>query len=370
MEATGVVLAGLLRAMGFTPTAAQIYARLIFGGAASPDQLRAATDSELFADGIRQLASRRMIAQGRDRSGPRIYAVDPGLSLTSMIAEVVWSTMTDLAPIDQLPETDNPKVEALRNLAAKALDICQATWSPADGIRGHRSTRASSSKQLSVLSAEAVLLGRRIIRTVSRRPRLPDVAFFWEAITSRMADGVAYRRITDLHELVEHGLGVVARDMRETGVQLAVIEDNRLDRGYYIIDRRYAVVFDVPKGSKPSAGGTLTADRHQISRKLGHFAELENDAIPGEFALAMLRERSKLLLDRGAALLSPEGQAWLLDVVEFGKFVEQPAPKEALDIVLDAGLVERNYTGRPVPVYGLTEIELRNAWTARPPDEH
>jgi hypothetical protein len=364
-DGSAAELAGLLRQLHFSPTAARLYARLVFGGPVAPREARGADEPAVFDASIGELERRRMLARGRDRSGELIYAVDPDLSLTFLVAEVVWSRMADLAPIDRLPATDDVGVEKLRRIAGRAAEIARSAWRPTDGLTGHRSTRAHNAKELAVLAAEAVLHARREVTAVSRRPRLPDVAFFWKAITHRMDEGVVYRRVTDLHELVEHGLRVVERDTRETGVDLRVLETARIDRGFYVIDRRYAIIYDSPNSvDEPPPGGTLTTDRHQIERRRSLYARLYDEAIPADFAVASLRRAGRDLLERARAELDSPTTDWLSELIEFGKFAESAPSEGSARAAMTAGLVGRNYTGDAIPVYGVTERDLRDAWSA------
>jgi hypothetical protein len=348
----------LLR-LGFPVDAARVYAHLVTIGPVTEQEAVRTGDSRLVREGLRWLYRQRLIAF-RHAAGRRIvYAVDPGLAITALVTDLVWQHMKTLADVDALPSTEDPHVEEIRSIASSVLADLAGVYQPTDAVRGSRTTVVSDSYALAILSVEAVRLAKREVRAASRRPRLPDVAFFWNAIHEAMRSGVIYRRITDLHELVEHGLAVVERDTRTSGVRLQVIEANRIRCGFYVVDHRYAVVHDPsPDSVTPPRGGRMTSNAHEVQRRLREWDRLSKAAMPSDFVLARLRESAhRLMLE--ARHEDRQVCSWLERLVEYGKFTDPPADPDVVRRAARARLVRRNYTGHPLPAYDVDESALR-----------
>ena len=340
----------------------RIYARLVTAGPIAMRELSRAGDPKTGREGLRWLYVQRLIAFRRTSGKNIVYAVDPSLAITSLMTDLVWRHLTSLEDVDALPSTEDRHVEDLRAIASSILRDLSDVYEPTDAVRGSRVTVVSDSIALAVLSAEAVRLARREVRALSRQPRLPDVAFFWSAIYGAMRSGVVYRRITDLHELMEHGLAVVERDTQVTGVRLQVIEADRIRCGLYIVDERYMVVHDpAPDPRTPPAGGRMTSNGHEIQRRLREWDRLSSAAIPSDWALAELRRSARSLLlrarDEDAAVRS-----WLERLVEYGKFTDPPADPDVVRRAARRELVRPNYTGHPLPAYDLDEAGLRRTY--------
>ena len=63
---------------------------------------------------------------------------------------------------------------------------------------------------------------------MSTSPRLPQVASFWATLTDRIGAGVSYRRIVDLDEVIDHGVQLVRRDIEEYGIDVKLLERDRI----------------------------------------------------------------------------------------------------------------------------------------------
>lgn len=361
-----IPLLDALRRLTFPPTSAALYAWLAVGGPQNAARLRATVDVEArdVRTALAWLTNRRLVARRRIEGETRFYVVEPGVAISALVTDVVWRHISTLEDVHALPPTADDRVEALRAAADEAMGILRRSYVSVDGVRGSRNARAHEPRALAVLSVEAVRLARDEVRAASRRPRLPDVAFFWGAITTAMSHGVAYRRVTDVHEIVEHGLDVVSRDTSETGVDLRVTEPEHVSRGFYVIDRDYVVLHDVADGNdRPAQGGRLTSNGHEIERRRKQWDRLYERAIPADVALAQFRLSSGRLLDR----VDPADEPLLRFVrrlVAFGKFADPPESAALLRRAVRLGLVRLNYTGHPIPAYDIDADVLRKAASA------
>ena len=128
---------------------------------------------------------------------------------------------------------------------------------------GRRAPPAGPTRTFAQLICEAMGQARQTIVAVSKSPRLPQVASFWATLTDRLGAGVTYRRVVDLDEVIAHGLKIVRRDIEEHGIDVMVLERDRIHQKFYVVDGSFLAVFhsqeQVMEGGQGHRGG---ADHH------------------------------------------------------------------------------------------------------------
>jgi hypothetical protein len=316
-----------------------------------------------------------LVARTRRRGRLLFYATNPEFAFLSLTAHLVWRSKASLAPIRELPPTSSPDIERTRELYAQIAEIARRLYMPQGSADLHREFDIETPEDLAQLTCEMITAAANRIRAISRTPRLPYVSTFWTAITDRLAAGVTYTRIADLQEFVDHGLLIKQRDMVDSGVDLFMIEAERVTQSFYVIDNRYlSTTHQSADPTSPYRGiGRITTERRIIDRYRKRFDKLLPEAIPGRFVLDEMRRAADALIKVAHAFLDADELAWIESLVDWGEFSTFTrdvgwSRDQTTDVekrALEANLVHPNPLGRLVPVYRVDEAQIRTAYQGR-----
>jgi hypothetical protein len=198
-------------------------------------------------------------------------------------------------------------------------------YRPHAAALAHREWDAATEEELARLICELIAQARTSVLAVSMSPRLPQVASFWATLTDRIGAGVSYRRIVDLDEVVDPGLTLVKRDIEEYGIDLRVLERDRIHHKFYVVDRALLAVFhDQPdaSGSDGRSGvGRITSRGTIVRRYARRFREYASIAIPGRVAVQRMEQVAQELLRAATQAGLTAGEiAWVESLVQYGKF--------------------------------------------------
>ncbi len=296
----------------------------------------------------------------------RFYAVAPHVAWRALGSEFLWGT-TGSMPSRGAPPTD-ATTEARCRACNEIAAVAGRLYRPHTAALAHREWDAATEEEFARLICELIANARTGVLAVSTSPRLPQVAAFWTTLTDRIGAGVAYRRIVDLDEVIDHGLTFVTRDIEDYGIDLRVLERDRIRHKFYVVDRSFVAVFHGASGAGGGSGvGRITSRGGILRRYVRRFQQYATIAIPGRVVVQCLERASQELLQTAAARLTAEEVAWVESLVRYGKFSrfhvshswsrEEAQRAEGRAI----GLVRRNVDGDPVPAYPLTELDIR-AW--------
>lgn len=345
--------------LGFTGPSIEAYLRLLLQGRRTSTQLRTegALEEAQLHDVVQELFRAGLVVQDRTSSKTYWYCADPAIAWLSLAAEVTWTAVGEIAPVDALPDTGVKDVDERSALLRSAVRPAIQLWC-GDRPRVGISRSAHNSGALAQLAVEAVQIAQVRIRSVSASPKVSGAAKFWAALVARMQAGVAYTRLTDLDELYEHGLEVVRRDLT-TGVDLRVglHEELAQFRGY-LADRKVMVRYDEAHAGERPASGFMTSDRNAIDRFVRRFERVAADCVRAESALTHLDGVAEKLRGQAISLSGDAGQ-WLDEMIRVGKFANLPTVRQweaehvaGLESELTAaGLVARVADGGLLPVW-------------------
>jgi hypothetical protein len=308
----------------------------------------------------------------------RFYAVAPHLAWRALGSELLWSTTDPAAAPSFSPHATDPTVEARSGACDEIAAVAGRLYRPHAAALAHREWDAATEEEFARLICELIAGARTSALAVSMSPRLPQVASFWATLTDRIGAGVSYQRIVDLDEVIDHGLTLVKRDIEEYGIDLRVLERDRIHHKFYVVDRALLAVFhDQPhaSGSDGRSGvGRITSRGTIVRRYARRFREYAGIAIPGRVVVHRM-EQAALELLRAAthAGLTDEEVAWVESLVQYGKFSRFHvsrgwSPEEAQRVgehAIDMGLVRRNTDGDLVPAYPVTERDIRAAYESK-----
>lgn len=327
-------------------------------------------------DALAVLQSRGLIgSEYRRLRRRRFYAVAPHLAWRALGSELLWSTTDPGTGGSPSPGTTDPPIEARSGACNEIAAVAGRLYRPHAAALAHQEWDAATEDEFARLICELIAHARTSVLAVSTSPRLPQVASFWATLTDRIGAGVSYKRIVDLDEIVDHGLQLVKRDIEEYGIDLRVLERDRIHHKFYVVDRSLLAVFhDQPHASGASGRsgvGRITSRGTIVRRYARRFREYASLAIPGRVVVRRMEQAARELLRAAAeARLTAEEVAWVESLVQYGKFSRFHvsrgwSPEEVRRVEERAtgmGLVRRNADGDLVPAYPVTECDIRAAY--------
>ena len=289
------------------------------------------------------------------------YAINPNIAWRSLSSERLWRT-TDAVPVGGPAPGPCTEIEA----------ISSRLYRPFAAALAHQEWDAATTDEFAQLICEAMGQARQTILAVSTSPRLPHVASFWATLSDRLGVGVTYRRVVDLDEVIAHGLGIVKRDIEEHGIDLMVLERDRINHKFYVVDGTFLAVFHGQEDGARSGVGRITTRGTILRRYARRFREYAKVAIPGRFVLRRMEIAAEELLRPAKERLGVEELAWVESLVHYGKFSRlgvmrgwsKDEQARAEDRAIEVGAVRRNVDGDVVPAYPVTEADIRESYEA------
>lgn len=368
LEALGQEIARRLVTIGLSSAAATTYVRILQRGRLPEGELE-----DVPQEALGELLLRRLVFYERQTSGRAYFALDPTTAFRALWDETLWQAAVTEEELLKLPHEDAARLLEIRRQCRELAGLAAPLYRYRRPLAASQIRIAQDAEELALALAETIARAQKEVLALSRSPRLPQVAPIWEALQQRMATGVAYRRICDLDEVVEHGLYIKRRDMEEAGVQLRVLEAEVITRKFYLIDDRYAVVFWPDEVGDGFALAGQVVENAWLARKYRReFEAAWEEAVPGELVVDALEEAASALLERAGRVLGPRGRDWLQKVVDWGGFARFPDLSEEErqrieEEALAAGLVERREAsgGALVPRYATTMADVRRQHVAR-----
>jgi hypothetical protein len=362
----------LLGSFGFDRLTGQVYAVLLTRGPLPKRELLAVfARPEAHLDrSLALLRNHRLAGVAYERFRPRYYATDPRLAWQTLSTDLLWSGPSTLSPRPADAKAVDAAVEGRRRLCSELSVVAGRVYRRHLAVLTHREWDALTTEELAQLVCEIVSTARREILAVSKSPRLPQVAAFWTALTSRLSEGARYRRVVDLDEIIAHGLRLVTRDIGERHIELRVLERDRIGHKFYVVDKRYLAVFHDERQPGVRGVGRISTKHPVVWRYHQRFPAYEQAAIPADFVVAKLRESAAAALFSARKHLTETELAWIESLVELGKFSrfdKEAAWSDGEFSRVEArasavGLVRRNVEGELVFAYPLTEREIRAAY--------
>jgi hypothetical protein len=361
-----------MASFGFDRLTAQVYAVLLTRGPLPKQELQTVfTRPEAHLDrSLAMLRDHRLAGVAYERLRPRYYAADPRLAWQALGTDLLWSGSSTVWSAPAGSQAADPAVERQCRLCVQISAVAGRLHRPYLAALTHREWDALTTDELAQLICEIVSTARREILAVSKSPRLPQVAAFWTALTSCLSQGVRYRRVVDLDEVIAHGLRIVTRDIDERHIELRVLERDRIRHKYYVVDKKYVAVFHEERQPGVRGVGRMSRKHPIVWRYHQRFPAYVEASIPAAFVVARLRVSADAVLRRARLNLTETEVAWVESLVELGKFSqfhkEAGWPDGELSRVearaSALGLVRRNVEGELVVAYSLTEREIRAAY--------
>lgn len=303
------------------------------------------------------------------------YAITPELAWGSVANEITWRFITSREDFEKarlhtaLPKSRTQLVAHARSIIDKIREISKSLYESTPSVVRHQWREAIDKDHLAILLAETILEAKHTILCVTKPPRSSQLALIWESIAQKINDGVAYQRITNLNEIIEHGLYIVQRDIENYGVDLKILAIEEIAHKYYIIDNKFLVVYHLTGIDQSEQIGRVTRERNTIKRYKKRFAKYKQKSIPGLFIVKQLRQESYRILERAKKYgLDDSEIVWLECLINWGVFCnleEYPLGKMSTlsKKAMELGLVKSSSLGKLVPNYNINMLEIRKVWT-------
>lgn len=373
----------LLQRSGVGTQTARVYLTCLINNPLTAEQIasKSLTSIPHVTKGLDKLYKLHLVAFDRHYDTQLWFAMDPIIAWRHLRDEITWKNVNVLGAVlePKLEEKTYGDVLYWRTFCAEAERLSVDLYRPYRPDFWQRARHARDPEEMAMLECLAVQTAKHEIISVSPSPRLPHVALIWNALLVARARDAQYWRIADLIEVIDHGLEIVERDMHEVGVRFMILEQDKLHHRFYVMDENLAIIYHRTPDDRNRhlLIGKLTGQRHEVQRYRSRFASYRQHAIPGNFVVGHLRAVSRHILDRCARQYGSVGREWLGRLVDrgiFARFSDLPALTEKKAQALETwafreGIVARGSRNRPVPVYPLTEAEIRTAWEQLTEDE-
>ena len=358
----------LMSELGFDRAATQVYGVVLTCG---PVPKRAVVSmlsgvSTEVDSALRQLQERGLVSSVYRRlRRHQYYAISPSIAWRSLSSELLWRT-SDAIPAGNSARGICDEIAAVGSRLYRAYAVALA----------HHEWDAATADEFAQLICDAMGQARQTILAVSKSPRLPQVALFWATLSDRLGVGVTYRRVVDLDEVIDHGLKIVKRDIEEHGIDVMLLERDRINHKFYVVDGSFVAVFhgqeQVREGGARSGVGRITTRGTILRRYARRFREYTKVAIPGRFALCRMEMAAEELLRSARERLGAEEVAWVESLVRYGKFSRLTVARgwskddqaRAEERAIGLGVVRHNLDGNLVPAYPLGEADIRESYEA------
>ena len=340
-----------LARIGLSEAEQTVYVRLLRGERSVRDLAQPPLTPGDAHAAVKRLLTKSLIGKGKGAS--TYYAIDPSIAWQAAIASIVWTRDVSLAAIWDLPLTDDQAVDDARHVLDRIrVNAAVAYVDQVDLPAAGKQFVVQHAHKIEQTEVEAISSARDVVRAVSRTPRWPRVSRIWTAISSGLDRGIHYQRITDLPELVDHGLAVIRRDVYRLGIKLMVLETDEIGATFYLVDD------DLVIARETTNRAMISARRRTVGRFRSTFGGMEAAAVPAQLVLPVLRRSGDRLKERAAAELGPEGVNLLDDLIRYGRFaLPDHGQSSNRDVVLsralELGIVRISEVGDPVPAYDL-----------------
>jgi hypothetical protein len=309
---------------------------------------------------IAVLQSVLLIGEQRYRHKIRYYATNPSMAWRWQELRFIWDRVLTLVPVDDVPQLgdhrDQERLALLRALRTDAMTLYERRrHNVSEDGRGRVLT---TDREYAQACAEIICLAGREIIAVDKPPHATaTLPVFWSAITDRRAAGVAYRRCVPFEEMLVHGLDVIARDIREVGVDLQIVDSEWIRQCFYLVDGKYLVIKFAPRDTN-AAVARLSFDRHKIQRFREMGRAVFAKALPaGDILPAAWKWAERIASGAARQFGTRKHEDVALEIARMGKFAEfAPEDRACIADLLSAGVIRSVEQDR----YALTEPAVRS----------
>ncbi len=320
-----------------------------------------------------QLAVWQLVFDYKTTVGRTIAALPPQHSWTARAADFTWTVQEAPDLLHELADTGDRAVDAAHQLCLDISDLASQLYTNQHTPDFSHRTSLKSGEQIAVALSQLVTDADVEVLAMSRGPRLPHLAVIWEALERHLlSDGLAYRRIVGIDEIVEHGLAIVRRDVLKAGVQLLIAAPEAVNSTFYVFDGQTALIHH------QNDSGEITSHRRTVNGLSQKHHSAEARSIPAISVVRVLQEGGEGLRRRAEREASENGQ-WLLDRrIANGKFAHRRSDwdEEELFLVdrelLDLELLVRTPEGHSLPNYQVdfakASARIRKGWTDDGPE--
>jgi len=373
-----------MKQFGFSEGASTVYVHILQHGPLSLDDLQTVVQMplETLIPLLGELVSRRLIVEDFGS----YYALNPRKAFKAISDDIFWATTAAVNDnLNRVPKERREEVHRARMICQDLQALASMLYTYKSPIAVGRIKIAQNPDQMAAFLGEAIDKAVDEILCVSTSPRQPQLSIIWGSLRPKIEAGVRYQRIVDLDEIVDHGFKIVQRDVKEIGIDLFIVEREKIDRKFYVIDDQYVVMFNPDRfqAYNYTLTGQVISNKLIVDKYRQAFVALLAQAIPAAFVLQLMTDERTRLLRAAARVLQPVEVEWVECVIDFGTYCRfsklSPARlAETIQRALDARLVTRVISmskfEKILPAYSWSVPEIRaasdRARTGSTEDEH
>lgn len=218
-----------------------------------------------------------------------ITLVDPRIAFSAYFSRYLWNFVPDIKSAENLDTNIIIKISNFKKCCEYIAKKTSNHFAP-HGINNGLLTIPDKSRLCNVLS-NIILDAREKIRGMTVQNWTPNIALVWESIKNRIESGVKYYRIADIGTLVSFGFRINERDIYKIGVNLKVVDINKLDEKYFIIDEDKLLIFEPSYNlNKFELKGTFVKNVGVIKRYIHKFESLWHNGFDASLILNFLEK--------------------------------------------------------------------------------
>lgn len=310
--------------IGVNKNMAGPYFYILKKGPLAYEEIKSFYKKEDISSIIQQLISIPLVSFDLDKNMRMIYyALKPKMAFRAILDQELWKKTPPIRSSSAVQDTELKRLISKSKQIGNELNHFYQRRNLVD-INSMRIAR--NENQLAVFLCEAIATATAEIVSVSSSPLLPKIALIWNELLKKIKVGVEYKRIIDLWEMGYHGYEIKRRDVKEIGVDLRIVEKERIDKKYYVVDDKQVVSFnpDILNVNNFFLSGQIIKNKSLARKFKAHFYKLWEEAIPADYVLRYMAEIRSNLLQRAFVILDNIGLAWLKTLIDYGSFAEWP----------------------------------------------
>lgn len=313
----------------------------------------------------RELSDWQLVVEFKTGEGRKLVALPPTPTWKARSASFAWTVQDTPELLQELADTGDPIVDIARSLCNEIGELAEHLYATNSARRFRSRTKLKSGTQTIAALSQLFADASGEVLAMSIGPRLPQLALLWEVIERRLLRGeLAYQRLVTVDEVIEHGLAIVRRDVRQVGVDLRVGDTDVVNATYYIFDR------EVLLHQEGEGAGTTAYKREVNGYVQKHSAAVARSA--GALAVVAALQKHSLRLRSKARQLGGDAEYLLNRRIANGKFAlrrkgwSDEHLHELEGELVSTGLLIRTKSGFLLPNYRTNEETLRESISDEP----
>jgi len=313
-----------------------------------------------FDSNIRYLQKAFLITSYVDRTHKTVYfPVDPSFSFPALLLRKMWDVNNELHTFDDL--LVNPSFFELKQKYYQCEKIVSELLPHYSRIQPFLEAEIAivdGKEKIAAYIANIVSESAEEIKAVVAPPYLLGHVV-WQAVTSKMAKGLKYKRVSTFFELPLHGYKIYLKEVKDYNEELYIYKNDALDQKFYIINEVIVIFFKRDKANGEFSAQVIN-NKGMVAPYLQNFEKYVSNSINLVDMLPTLKKFRKTQVMKASKILSQGEMDWFKEVFDYGRFadftkISKPACASAKKKCLKNDLVEE-VNGLTLAKYSMEDI--------------